>query len=386
MMNDNINKHIKNAIDSAPIDLLDKIKAEPVEKMKEHDYITRQEEIERKPKFIRPVLAFASMAAAFLIAYFGWYMPNMMPDSIVYLDVNPSMEMSMNRKEKVIELEGLNEEAKELVEDIDYKGKDINIVLNELLDRMLKEGYIDKDHHAMLVSVLNEDVEKGNIQVDKLNETISQFFSHEEIRPIVLRQSVVTTKTIEDYANKYNISIGKMTFIKNLIILNPDFELEELVNLSIEELIKLSRDIGLDLSKIVDIDDDLLEDDLDDLDDVEDRYDHNGYEDDDNDDDNDEIDDDGDNDDDWDDDYDDDDDDYDYDDDKEEPVREKNIISADKAKSIALGLANGKITDFDLDEDDGRLKYEIEIEAKGVEHEIEIDAYTGKVLKHEIDD
>lgn len=80
-----------------------------------------------------------------------------------------------------------------------------------------------------------------------------------------------------------------MTFIKNLLILNPDFQLEELVSLSIEELIKKSRDTGLDLKKIVDIDDD-------------------------------------------------------------------------------------------------RQIYEIEIKGEDGEHEIKIDAYTGKVLKHEIDD
>lgn len=360
MMNDNINKRLKNAIDAAPIDLLEKIKAMPVEKMAEHDYITRQEEVDKRPKFIKPVLTLATAAAVFLIAYLGWYMPYMKPDSIVYLDVNPSIEMAISRREKVVELAGLNKEGKELVDDMDYKGKDINMVLNDLLDKMLKEGYIDKDRHAMLVSVLNENIDKGKSQVHKLNEIIRDFFKEEEFKPVVLRQSIVTTGTIEEYAKKYNISIGKMTFIKNLLILNPDFELEELIDLSIEELIKISRDTGLDLSKIVDIDDDLIEDDLDDpddIDDVEDRDDDRGYEDDD-----------------WD------------DDDYKKYGNKSNIISAEKAKSIALGLANGKITDFELDEDDGRLIYKVEIKAKGLEHEIEIDAHTGKVLEHEIDD
>lgn len=374
MMNDNINKRLKNAIDAAPIDLLEKIKAMPVEKMAEHDYITRQEEVDKRHKIIKPALSLVAAAAVFLIAYLGWYMPYMKPDSIVYLDVNPSIEMAISRREKVVELAGLNKEGKELVDDMDYKGKDINMVLNDLLDKMLKEGYIDKDRHAMLVSVLNENIDKGKSQVHKLNEIIRDFFKEEEFKPVVLRQSIVTTGTIEEYAKKYNISIGKMTFIKNLLILNPDFELEELIDLSIEELIRISRDTGLDLSKIVDIDDDLIEDDLDDpddIDDVEDRDDDRGYEDDDWDDDNDD---------------DDDDDQDDDDDDKEELVKERNIIGEARAKSIALSLANGSITDFELDEDDGRLIYKIEIKAKGLEHEIEIDAHTGKVLEHEIDD
>lgn len=208
---------------------------------------------------------------------------------------------------------------------------------------MLKEGYIDESRHAMLISVLNENVEKGSIQVDKLNSIIGQFFNNKQFKPIVLRQSVVSTNTVKDYAEKYNVSLGKMIFIKNLMILNPEFELEELVDLSIEELIKISRETGLDLRKIVDIDEDLLDDDMDE------------YEDD----------------------LDDDQDDH-KEDDNNQVVKDRQVkkhISIDEAKAIALSLANGKITDLDLDEDDGRLIYEIEI-----------DAYTGKVIEHDIDD
>ena len=102
MRNEAINESLKKAMDSAPIDLLDKIKAMPVEKMEEHDHITRQVEVEKRPNILKPVLTLASAAAvfliAFLIAYLGWYMPYRLPDS----DVNPSIEMAINRKEQVI--------------------------------------------------------------------------------------------------------------------------------------------------------------------------------------------------------------------------------------------------------------------------------------------
>ena len=58
-------------------------------------------------------------------------------------------------------------------------------------------------------------------------------------------------------------------------------------------------------------------------------------------------------------------------------------ISADEAKAIALELTGGgRITDFELDDDE----YEIEIRANGKEYEIEIDAYTGKVLDFDVED
>lgn len=61
--------------------------------------------------------------------------------------------------------------------------------------------------------------------------------------------------------------------------------------------------------------------------------------------------------------------------------KSKGRISFDEAKKIALDLVNGTIIEFELDDDE----YEIEIVKDGIEYEIEIDAYTGKVLKFERD-
>ncbi|MBP1968639.1 putative membrane protein YkoI [Virgibacillus natechei] len=61
------------------------------------------------------------------------------------------------------------------------------------------------------------------------------------------------------------------------------------------------------------------------------------------------------------------------------------VIDLGKAEEIALNEFDGQITELELDEDDGRLMYEIEIEDGEDEAEIEIDAYTGEILVIEID-
>ena len=63
----------------------------------------------------------------------------------------------------------------------------------------------------------------------------------------------------------------------------------------------------------------------------------------------------------------------------------KAMLTKDQAIAIAMKQANGTVTDFELDEDDGRKVYEIEIENGTYEYEFEIDAFTGKVLKFEKD-
>ncbi|NLC44210.1 MAG: hypothetical protein GX783_07995, partial [Clostridiales bacterium] len=64
-MHDNqILDRLKRSVDQAPIDILEKIKSQPVAKMIQHDDITRQS---RKRVAIMPMVSFASIAAVLLL-------------------------------------------------------------------------------------------------------------------------------------------------------------------------------------------------------------------------------------------------------------------------------------------------------------------------------
>jgi len=64
----------------------------------------------------------------------------------------------------------------------------------------------------------------------------------------------------------------------------------------------------------------------------------------------------------------------------------EDTIGLGKAKRIALEQFKGHIEEFELDDNDGNLVYELEIENESQDAEVQIDAYTGKVMKLEIDD
>ncbi len=407
MKNNRIEQHIYSAIDKAPIDLLSNIKSQPVSKMENHDFITRQDTHVDSKRYWKPLMAFSSMAAVFLLVFMGWWSQYNPVDSVIYIDVNPSIQVSIDKNEKVIDLITLKSEDKDLIANIDYKDKDLYWVAEQLLDVLIAEGYIDTLHHTMLVSVLNENPEIGNKQSTQLNSSIREHLQKQSIKGIVLRQAISKSNTIEDYARDYDVSVGKMTFIRNLIILDPDLEVEELAVLSLEELVRISSKTGLDIKRIIEVDQELDEiyqdvddndddddndyDNDDDNDNTDDDYDDNDddydyddndddYDDNDTDDDNDEVDDD---------DFDDDDDDFDDDDNDnfDNGALPEQVIDQEKAIQIALGLTGGGvISDIELEEDDGYYTYEIEIVKDGLEYDIEIDAYSGNVIVFEIDD
>jgi len=61
------------------------------------------------------------------------------------------------------------------------------------------------------------------------------------------------------------------------------------------------------------------------------------------------------------------------------------VISVEKVEEIALNEFDGTITEFELDEDDGRFIYEMEMRNKFEEAEIEIDGQTGEILELDIE-
>lgn len=70
----------------------------------------------------------------------------------------------------------------------------------------------------------------------------------------------------------------------------------------------------------------------------------------------------------------------------EKEVYGENIISEQKAIEIAEKEVNGTMKEIEIDEDDGQILYEVELQTKKGEADVDIDAETGKVLKVELGD
>lgn len=63
----------------------------------------------------------------------------------------------------------------------------------------------------------------------------------------------------------------------------------------------------------------------------------------------------------------------------------KSLLDAQRAIDIAQDAFDGRVTELELDREDGRLIYEIELKSEQQKAEVEIDAFTGETLKVEID-
>ena len=344
-----IEERLYNSIQDAPINLKDKLKNTEVEKMIEHDNITSQENKNKGFAKWKPFVAVATIMIVFLAGYFGYYTQYRAVDSIVYLDVNPSVEISTNKQDKVLDIRALNDDAEDYLDNYEFKGKDLDEVSIELIDRFIDKGYLDQSHNTILISIRNENEEKSKEQKERLNTKVKEYLEDKNIKPVVLAQSI--KEEDDDFDETYEISEGRLIFIEKLIRANENFKIQDLVDLSLEELVTLAEDNNIDVKSIIDD----YYDDMDDYDMVDD-----------------------------DDDMDDEDDDDDMDDDE---MDDEDLITRERAEEIAIDrVGGGEVEEIELDEDDGRYKYEIEVKHNGYEYELEIDARNGDIIEFERDD
>ena len=97
---------------------------------------------EKRPALWKPLSGVAGLAACLCIVFFGYYQPNFVPYGALRIQINPDVELTLSRTDRVLELEGLNEDGQSLIAGYDYGGKDREGVTEELVERAIDMGYL----------------------------------------------------------------------------------------------------------------------------------------------------------------------------------------------------------------------------------------------------
>ena len=149
----------------------------------------------------------------------------------VYIDVNPSVALNVNRFGKVSSVEYLNEDAEKALDGIKLKGLSAEDALEKMITAYDENGYFDSNAEIYISAV-----SKNNKNADKLLAKLS--VRAEKIKGN-RNYSVNTTKlTTEDRAeaDEYGISPGKYHIISEIIEKHPTYTVEDLKDKSMAEL------------------------------------------------------------------------------------------------------------------------------------------------------
>ena len=324
-MSGDIEEKLKEAVENETPDMLDSLLSEINGMENKADTApvpVFEEKRKRKAGMIKMLAALAAVLVVFVGARSVLRGANE-TFAVVGIDVNPSIELSVNKAERVTGAKALNAEAEEIIGGMKLEGSDVNTAVSAIIGAMLTNGYITDKSNSMLISVRAKDSAKGKELEHGISEKMNRFFENSEVAAAIIGQYVEDDKELEQFAEKNGISEGKAFLIKKLLRSGKSRMTEEsLLSLSTQELILLAQE--RDIPK-------------------EDSYgeaDTSRY-----------------------------------------IGRNKALAAALKKAGLSKDQIKGSRIEFDCD--DGMIIYEVEFSCNGVEYEYDVDAVTGKILASE---
>jgi hypothetical protein len=205
---------------------------------------------------ILPVLM-TSLAAFIAIFIMGsdYYDKNIKVGSNILLDVNPSISISTNYYNKVINVKALNDDGEEILNDIDVYNLTPEDAINKIIDELKAQGYLEGDGANILLTVQNNDLKKAKEIEANLLTTVNAKLDEEYIAGTLMTQVSTIKLNIDEellnLMNQYNISYSKSLFINNITKKDSSLLPEQLATLKISEISKILDDNNIDMSDVV---------------------------------------------------------------------------------------------------------------------------------------
>lgn len=207
--------------------------------------------VSMKPRRKRNLLRRAAGIAAALLLMVGgvsavglWRLENTAVAS-VSLDVNPSVEIKVNEKEKVVSVTALNEDGQQIIAEMDFAGSSLEVTVNALIGSMLRQGYLSVTANSVLVSVESTDSQQAAALEQRLREEIGGLLESGGVSAAVLSQQVNADEELRTLAEEYGLSLGKAQLIRDITIQDSRYSFADLAGLTINQLNLLSEELAL---------------------------------------------------------------------------------------------------------------------------------------------
>ena len=337
MKDKDINKHLNQVIrDSTPDmleDLMKELELNDVSTQNDVS-IASEERIQVVPqnqprrKAGRIIKILAPLVAAIVIVAGVFIHGQITQTAFAYvdLDVNPGIEITIDKDDTVVSATAVNKEGKDILSDMRLKGSDVHVACNAVVGAMLTKGYLTDTSNSILISVYAKEKTHGKQLERQLSKDLNSYLENASIATAVLQQYVEEDKELLAFAKENKISSGKAWLIRTLLAKGgPKMTEGSLLKLSTQELILLAQEKNLTGS------------------DMTGNADKSNY------------------------------------------ISSEKATSIALAKA---GLKKTQTHHFssEFDCDDGKLIYEIDFRAGGKEYEYDIDAVSGTILESEINE
>ena len=172
-------------------------------------------------------------------------------DSYLVVDINPSLELVVNRKDKIVYASALNDDGETLLIDLELSGETVDNAVELIIDRCVELGYIDPDAEEITVNITSagRDEAKKEKLCEKVCNRFNNSFAEKGMRGFAKKKAM--TEELLAEAENLGITAEHLLVIQKVMILNPEMTLEDCLALPIDELIAMVRNLGQEIKDIV---------------------------------------------------------------------------------------------------------------------------------------
>ena len=191
----------------------------------------------RKKRRWAPLAAAACLALVVAAGGGGWYLQNNTVASVVSLDVNPSVTLNVNSKEKVLSVVPVNEDGGDILAGMDLTGVQLDVAMNAIVGALLTQGYVDELANSILITVEDDDAGRGARLQQELTDQADAILANTSVNGAILSQTIQNSQQLQELSDTYGITTGKAALIQTIVDTgNSLHTFEELVGLSINDL------------------------------------------------------------------------------------------------------------------------------------------------------
>ena len=188
-----------------------------------------------KKRFI-PIAAGIALAFTLFSGMIGLYNENF---QTVYIDINPSVALKLNRFERVIGVEYLNDDAKTLLSDTKLVGCDAKEALATVISTCNLAGYVNESSE-IYISATSKQEKNAEELLTKL-KCHAENMKEQEAETYSVSTYNAKKEKKENY-EKSSLSPAKYDIIHEIIEDNEDYEIDDLRDKTMGELKKIKND------------------------------------------------------------------------------------------------------------------------------------------------
>lgn len=164
------------------------------------------------------------------------------PVSYLDVDINPSIELGINRWDRIVSAQGYNGDGEKVLADINVINDKVETGVKKIVETADDKGYFSKPGGgAVALTSVSDDNDKAEKLTKDASEAAETFAKEEAVNVEIVTEHVASER--RDEAQKIGITPGKLNLIQKLQALDHNITVEDYKEKSVKEILRTIKEL-----------------------------------------------------------------------------------------------------------------------------------------------